>query len=286
MKIYKNLIRTDRFSTTYYALLEAMMQEGRIEVNARTKEIIKVLPGGISFRIDLSTKKLPVPGVRKVYPSTSAAEVAWFLQGGTDVTWLRAHTSMWNQFVEPSDGRTVKNAYGYRWRHHFGRDQIERAIATLLDDRTSRQVLVCAWDPTADGLGEKAINFPCPTHFTLSVTGDKLHSSLFLRSSDIFVGLPYDVMGHAFLMDMLATEIGMRPGIFHITLAHAHLYVVHHDMAVTCLGIIPPTIDTIRLPGKSLTQVMKAPNEFVAGIKLAQREVRWPDYNPKPEVIQ
>lgn len=272
------------YQSNYRSLLKALLTYGHSEVNRRTGEIVRVIPGGVSFRIDLHNGYLPVPGTRRVHPATAAAEVAWFLQGEKDSMWLQGYTAMWNKFVE-RDGRTVANAYGYRWRKHFGRDQIKRAITTLLDDRTSRQIVVSAWDPSSDGLGEKSKNFPCPTHFTFSVTGNALHSSLFLRSSDVFVGLPYDVMGHSLLMAMMSVELGLRLGVLHVTLAHAHLYVKHHEMAVRCSELA--AVDSrILMPFRSLQWVESNPGRFVEDMKDAQAVARWPNYNPKPEVIE
>ncbi len=271
------------FHVHYRRLLTALLIEGVTEINRRTTQPVLTLPGGVGFRVDLGNEQVPVPGNRKVYPSTAAAEIAWFLQGTKSVAWLQNHVPMWNKFTE-DDGRTIENAYGYRWRRHFGRDQINKAITTLLDDQSSRQVVICAWDPSTDGLGEKSKNFPCPTHFTLNVVDQVLHSALFLRSSDVFVGLPYDVMGHAFLMDMFAVELGLAIGVLHITLAHAHLYQIHYDMAVTSIETDGPG-EYMTLPGRSLKYVMESPDMYVQEIKNQQVTVEWPDYNPKPEVI-
>jgi len=277
------MIYTQSFQVHYQALLRMLLTEGVSEINQRTKQLIKTIPGGVGFRIDLSDGMAPVPGTRKVYPATAAAEIAWFLMGTRDVGWLQQHAKIWDKFIE-DDHRTVENAYGYRWRKHFARDQIERAITTLLDDQSSRQVVVCTWDPSTDGLGEQSKNFPCPTHFTLNVVGGRLHSALFLRSSDVFVGLPYDVMSHAFLMDMFATELGLKLGVLHVTLAHAHLYQVHHQMAVASVER-KTFVDPMLLPGVSLEYVMHYPGLYVEDIKNVQASREWPDYNPKPEVI-
>lgn len=277
------MTQTLPFHSHYRQLLATLLREGVSEVNQRTNQGIKVIPGGVGFRIDLSDGMVPVPGTRKVYPATAAAEIAWFLRGTKNLAWLREYTSIWDKFTE-EDGHMVKNAYGYRWRVHFGRDQIELALAALRNDLSSRQVVVCAWDPANDGLGMQSKNFPCPTHFTLNVVNNRLHSAFFLRSSDVFVGLPYDVMGHAFLMDMFAAELGLQLGVLHVTLAHAHLYQVHYEMAersITGSGFVDPML----LLGRSLKYAMESPEVYVQEIKNAQIATMWPDYNPKPEVI-
>jgi thymidylate synthase len=207
--------------------------------NERTGTSIAVLPDVFdSFTLDLSDRRIPVPGNRRVFPRTAAAEQAWFINGQQDVTWLRQYAPIWDKFVE-EDGVTVEAAYGYRWRQRFGRDQLVCAEHALKKDPTDRRILVAAWDPSQDGLGVPSKNVPCPTHFTLSI-GERhgakcLNSAMFVRSSDVFVGLPYDVMGHAFLVNALADSLAVEPGLMHFTLAHPHMYETHIADAIESL---------------------------------------------------
>ncbi len=182
--------------------------------------------------------------------------------------------------------RGVRSAYGYRWRNHFGRDQLRLAVEALRKDPSDRRVYVSAWDPAEDGLGAPGQkNVPCPASFTFSITGGELHSSLFLRSSDLFVGLPYDVMGHALLMDAVAHELRIRPGVMHVTLAHAHLYESHWQMAAEMLQH-EPVVPQLPLPGWTLSQVEQHPDDYVVRYAEEAKQHQWPAYNPKPEVIE
>lgn len=216
------------FYDAYGAVL-AWVFTGEIEKNERTGVQVKVGRGGTSFRVDLSDGILPTVGYRKTFPKSAAAEIAWYLQGTQNADFIRKYAPLWDKFVEQlPDCEGVKAAYGYRWRNHFGRDQIRLAIEALRKDPSDRRCYISAWDPSEDGLGAVGQrNVPCPTSFTFSILHGELHSSLFLRSSDVFVGLPYDVMGHALLMDAVATELRIKPGVMHVTLAHAHLYECH-----------------------------------------------------------
>lgn len=180
----------------------------------------------------------------------------------------------------------IKAAYGYRWRSHFGRDQLRLAVEALRKDPTDRRCYVSAWDPAEDGLGaEGQKNVPCPTSFTFTVQNGELHSSLFLRSSDLFVGLPYDVMGHALLMDAVAHELRIKPGVMHVTLAHAHLYEDHWEMAREALRQ-EPVIPQLQLPGWSLSLIEREPDDYVTRYAEEAKQHLWPVYNPKPEVIE
>ena len=273
------------FYASYVSLLDQLIHES-IEVNQRTGHGIRALFGGISFTIDLQRNGLPVCGVRKLFPHIAAAETAWFVSGQQDTTWLRQHTKIWDKFLE--DDGSIRAAYGYRWRRHFKRDQLALAIQALQKDPSDRRVLVSAWDPATDGLGSLGQkNVPCPAAFTLSITHGCLHSALFIRSSDVFMGLPYDVMGHTLLMQLIAHDLKVSLGTMTVTLAHAHLYEIHHASAVTALentddhksvGPLLPTEWGIK-------DVEDFPNAYVKAVKNSLQRVWWPTFSPKLDVV-
>lgn len=256
------------------------------ELNARTQTRVNVIAGGVSLKLDLSDGVLPCTSLRRTFPRSAAAEVAWFLQGTQNVEFIRKYAPLWDKFTE-ADGQTIAAAYGYRWRRHFGRDQLAAAIAALQMDPSDRRVNISAWDPATDGLGGSGQkNVPCPTNFTLSLVGGRLHSALFLRSSDLFVGLPYDVMGHAILMSVVAASLGRQAlGTMHVTLAHAHLYEAHWDMTVDGLknlGLPPAPC----LPTWNIDSVCANPDAFVHAAQAEASRYEWPIYNPKPHVVE
>ena len=283
------------FFDTYGAIL-AWVFDGHAEGNARTGHRVKVGRGGTSFRVDLSNRILPTIGFRKTFPKSAAAETAWYVQGTQDATFIRKYAPLWDKFVElipvdPEDSfhgnfEGVLAADGYRWRNHFGRDQLRLAIEALRKDGSDRRVFVSAWDPALDGLGAVGQrNVPCPTNFTLSVTDGEVHSSLFLRSSDVFVGLPYDVMGHALLVDAVAAELRLRPGVLHVTLAHAHLYEDHWELTAEALRQ-EPVVPALQMPGWSVSQIERAPDDYVLRLAEEAKQHAWPTFNPRPHVVE
>lgn len=303
MKIPKPIAANSRpdlwsFWSVYSWLLQELLVSP-IEKNERTRERIHVLPGGFSFGLDLSDGLMPTPGLRKVFPRVAAAEIAWYVSGEQDTTWMTTQAPIWDKFVEPLEREGVdsrgfptiepflgvKSAYGYRWRHHFKRDQLNEAISALHRDPTNRRVVVSAWDPAEDGLlaqGQK--NVPCPVMFTLSITDNRLNSTMLLRSSDVFVGLPYDVLGHALLMDAIAYELGVNLGIAQFSLAHAHLYEAHWAMAREALTQAP-LVPAQPLPGWKLSEIGLARDAYVSSVKRGSEKLDWPSYSPRPEVI-
>src|SRR5258708_21393641 len=109
-----------RFSEQYRQLLIDLLDPAHSveETNERTGHRIRVLRGGRSLLVDLSTGYLPTPELRRVHPRTAAAAVAWFIKGDRSVNGLDRYAKIWGKFVE-ADGETIEASYGYRWRHHF-----------------------------------------------------------------------------------------------------------------------------------------------------------------------
>ena len=283
------------FPQAFRRLLTETMAYGSVEVNERTGVEIRALEGGHSFKLNLADGRLPVIGCRKLFPYVAAAEVAWFMTGSKSPAFLREHdVKIWDKFVEP-DG-LVDAAYGYRWRFAFDRDQVALAAMALATNPTDRRVWVQAWDPRVDGLGASGQrNVPCPIGFTFSIVTSpdgmkRLQSSLFIRSSDVFVGLPYDVMGHAMLMEVVAETVRqlrgepIGTGTMHVTLAHPHIYSKHYDMAREALEQDLVTRGPLMYRA-SIDDVRYWPSSFVKRYREAAKTVPWPEFNPRPEIV-
>lgn len=277
------------FNEDYRKTLEIAINSD-IEQNQRTEENIKVIEYPVNMVINLKDRIVPTIGIRKTHPKSAAAEIAWFLQGTQDPAFIQKHAPFWDKFVETvsiggQDKEVIKSSYGYRWRTHFGRDQIGDAIKALQTDSTNRRIYISAWDSQEDGLMTKdQLNVPCPVGFNLTIVNGRLNSSITLRSSDLFVGLPYDVMGHAYLMDAIATTLNVELGYMGVALNHAHLYEAHWEHTLEALKQ-PSVVPQMKLPGKSISQILENPDKYVMDIQTESKLYQWPNFNPKPHVV-
>ncbi len=285
-----------QFYRIYEDLLWRVLHRGHLETNERTGHTVRSWTP-VSFSLDLGDGWLPVAGNRRLYPATAAAEVAWMLMGTQDASFMMRHAKVvWEKFVETipvltgdglvsSEFEGVQAAYGYRWRRHFGRDQLKLAVEALRKNPSDRRVWISAWDPSSDGLGARGqLNVPCPVGFGFSVVDGRLHSSLVLRSSDIFVGLPYDVQGHAMLMAIVAATLRLPLGVMHFTLAHPHLYDSHFEFAEQSFHHFVRRTK-VALVQHPLDAVEAEPDMFVALYKARAQDEPWPDFAPRPAVI-
>ncbi|MEK7133566.1 MAG: thymidylate synthase [Patescibacteria group bacterium] len=212
-----------RFDEMYQGMLRRIMSEGIREKNQRTGHETIAIPG-MHFSTDIEKEGFPLLTLRKIPVKMFVAEQIWFISGARKpADFLRDFTKIWDSFTNPADVVTV--AYGYRWRKHFGRDQLGALVKLLKKDPTSRHGVIVTWDPAQDGLGGiKKANVPCPYTFTVTIIGGRLHLHNMVRSNDMVLGFPSDVAGFALLQCILAQKLGVVPGVYSHSISNAHVY--------------------------------------------------------------
>ena len=216
-----------QFDHSYQNLVKEILSTGTENYNERSKHICKAIPGA-HFNLDLS-KGFPLLSLRKLPLKIFVAEQLWFLMGENDPEWLRTYTKIWDDFIE-EDGKVT--SYGYRWRKHFGRDQLAELIKHLRENPGSRQGVIIAWDPLTDGLTAKPKkNVPCLFAFTVNIIGGRVCLHNIIRSQDVFLGLPHDVAGFAFLQHIIAQELELPVGIYSHSISNAHFYSDQYEAA-------------------------------------------------------
>jgi len=217
------------FDVQYAQMLREILDYGFEEKNQRTGHICKSLPG-MTMKFDLA-EGFPLLTLRKIPLKVFIAEQVWFLMGHRNLAFLQRFTKIWDDFAE--ENNCVESAYGYRWRKHFGRDQMEGLIKLLQNDPTSRHGVILMWDPADDGLhsGTKKKNVPCPYTFTVQVIGGRLCVHLIIRSNDMMLGNPHDVAGFALQAYFIAQKLGVPVGYLTVSISNAHIYDIHFDNA-------------------------------------------------------
>ena len=216
------------FDFQYQVVLKEVLKNGQVQFHQRTNHQIISAPG---LTLEM-TKGFPLLTLRQIPLKVFVAEQVWYLTGSNrPEPFLRRFTKIWDAFTE-KDG-TVAAAYGYRWRHHFGRDQLALLIKHLTEEPSSRQGVVMIWDPADDSLSSPVPkkNNPCPICFVVNIIQDHLNFHLIIRSSDVILGLPHDVAGFALLQRLLAAKLESKIGKLTVSLSHAHIYDVHYQAA-------------------------------------------------------
>lgn len=219
-----------KFDEIYQGLIKDILDNGIKELSERTGLETSAIPG-MHFSIDPEKDGFPLLTLRKIPTVGPVAEQIWFISGARKPEdFLRNHTKIWDAFTNPGDVVTV--AYGYRWRKHFGRDQLKLLIELLEKEPSSRHGVIVAWDPGQDGLSlKKKANVPCPYTFTINIIDGRLHMHNIVRSNDMILGFPFDVSGFCLLQYILAQRLNVGVGIYSHSISNAHIYENHYDGA-------------------------------------------------------
>ena len=202
---------------------------------------------GYQMRFDLS-EGFPAVTTKKLHFKSIIHELLWFLQGNTNIDYLKQHgVSIWDEWSD-EDGN-LGPVYGAQWRSWQsadGRsiDQITNVIEQIKNDPGSRRLIVSAWNV---GEIEKMALAPCHTFFQFYVSEAKLSCQLYQRSADIFLGVPFNIASYALLNIMVAQVTGLKPGEFIHTLGDAHLYVNHLEQVAIQLQRQPYSLPNMKL---------------------------------------
>lgn len=202
---------------------------------------------GHQMRFDLS-QGFPVVTTKKLHLRSIIHELLWFLQGDTNIRYLKANgVRIWDEWAD--ENGDLGPVYGYQWRNWptpDGRhiDQISQVIAQLQNNPDSRRIIVSAWN-VAD-VDNMALP-PCHAFFQFYVAESKLSCQLYQRSADIFLGVPFNIASYALLTLMMAQVTGLKPGEFVHTLGDAHLYLNHLEQVELQLSREPCPLPQMKL---------------------------------------
>ncbi|MDR2032145.1 MAG: thymidylate synthase [Azoarcus sp.] len=190
----------------------------------------------------------PLLTTKKLHTRSIIHELLWFLQGATNVRYLRDKgVSIWDEWAD--ENGELGPVYGKQWRaweSADGRriDQIAALVAGLKNDPDSRRHLVTAWNP---GEIDRMALPPCHVLFQFHVCHGRLSCQLYQRSADIFLGVPFNIASYALLTLMAAQVCGYQAGDFIWTGGDCHLYLNHIEQAREQLAREPRTLPTMTL---------------------------------------
>lgn len=206
---------------------------------------------GYQMRFDLSAG-FPLVTTKKLHLRSIIHELLWFLQGDTNIKYLKDHgVSIWDEWAD--ENGDLGPVYGAQWRSwptpdggHV--DQIARVIEQIKQDPDSRRMIVSAWNV---GELDKMALSPCHALFQFYVADGKLSCQLYQRSCDVFLGLPFNIASYALLTHMVAQQCDLAVGDFVWTGGDTHLYSNHFEQTQLQLSREPlplPKLNILRKP--------------------------------------
>ena len=230
---------------TYLELLRHVREHGARKEDRTGTGTLSVF--GYQMRFDLA-ERFPLLTTKKIHTKSVIHELLWFLQGSTNVAYLRDNgVTIWDEWADARG--ELGPVYGRQWRswpapegRHI--DQLSDVVAQIRANPSSRRLVVSAWN-VAD-LPKMALA-PCHALFQFYVADGRLSLQLYQRSADIFLGVPFNIASYALLTLMVAQVSGLKPGEFIHTLGDAHLYLNHLEQADEQLARVPRPLPVMKL---------------------------------------
>ena len=234
----------------YLKLIRNIIQNGVKEKGRNGTTYTQI--GGM-MRFSLENNEIPIMTTKKMAWRVCLKELLWFINGDTSNKLLKEqNVNIWNDNATRKflDSRGLTNleeddlgpVYGHQWRfwntkysdantHYNGKgiDQLQNIIDELnkckITGESSRRMIMTAWNP--EQINEMALP-PCHVLSQFHITdGNKLSCSLYQRSADMGLGVPFNIASYAFLTHILAKHCDLEPKEFIHFLGNAHIYDDH-----------------------------------------------------------
>jgi thymidylate synthase len=222
----KQLNELSSATASWKVLLHLLSQKGQ-EVSPRgiaTKEMLaytSIVP--MTFPIVVSKK-------RALSYKFMAAEAYWILTGDNRLSTISPYSKKIADFSD--DGVFFKGAYGPKVV-----DQLPYVIETLANDLHSRQAVLTIWRERPG----KSKDIPCTIALQFIIRDGKLHTIATMRSSDAWLGFPYDIFNFSmiswYVISVLKTKysLKLKPGNLHLTAGSQHLYETNFEKSQLCI---------------------------------------------------
>ena len=228
--------------------------------------------------------RFPLLTTKKMAYKSIWVELEGFIKGITSKKWYQERNcNIWNEWSNPTndEDNDLGPIYGYQWRRFNeiydendngslkGYDQLKNIVETLKNNPESRRMVCSAWNPIQ--IDSMALP-PCHVLWNVVVIGKRLHLLWHQRSSDLMLGVPFNIASYATLLLLLAKEANLSPGILQGTFADCHIYENQIDGAKEQLRRQPGPLPTIDLGNYNSIYTWSGENTVLQ------------DYNPYPKI--
>lgn len=239
----------------------------------KTKEILQR-----TIEVDMRRPVLTIPQ-RKLSYKFMAAEAYWILTGDNRVATIAPYNKNISQFSD--GGETFFGAYGPKIL-----SQMDYVIKKLMADPDSRQAGLTIWRECPP----ETKDVPCTVAIFFNIRNGLLNCHVFMRSSDVWLGVPYDVFNFSMLSHMIccffnSDEIKVRPGTLYLTAASSHLYERNFETARECISAEileqAPTPEILYTNGEQFAEWMRdlretKPGEsFLRWWEVSEHKAQW-----------
>lgn len=231
----------------YLSLMKRILEEGdtRHTRNAITKSIFVA-----HISVDLR-EGFPLMTTKRMFFRGIVEELLFFIRGQTNSKILEEKKiNIWQGnsdrkfldsmgFTKRPEG-IIGPMYGYQFRHFNapydektgepmgeGIDQLVEVIARIRRDKTSRRILLTSYNPAQ---ADEGVLYPCHSLIIQFYVYDNfLDLFCYNRSSDVFLGLPFNIASTSLLLTLIAKICDLTPRYMHLSLGDVHIYEDHME---------------------------------------------------------
>jgi thymidylate synthase len=242
----------------YLQLLQDILDKGSRKGDRTGTGTISLF--GYQMRFDLA-QGFPCVTTKKLHLRSIIHELLWILKGDTNTAYLNDNgVSIWDEWADETGN--LGPVYGAQWRNWITADggHIDQ-MKLLLDDLRnlpdSRRHIISAWNPAVlpdesrspqdnARAGLQALP-PCHMMFQFHVVNDRLSCQMYMRSADVFLGVPFNIASYSLLTMMIAQVLDLQAGDFILTIGDAHIYLNHLEQVDRQLSRDPLPLPTMQI---------------------------------------
>lgn len=215
----------------------------------------------LTFNLD---RQFPLLTSKKCFLKGIFHELLFFISGETNVKSLKEKgVHIWDDDTarEKLDSKGLSHfpegeigaGYGFQWRHYGaeytgssltenyngkGIDQLQNVIDLIKSKGVAeaRRLIVSAWDPSS--MKNVALP-PCHLLYQFRVMNGKLYCRMIMRSTDVALGLPFNIASYALLTYFIARICKLKLGTLVIQMGDCHIYKNHIEKMRTQMERMP-----------------------------------------------
>lgn len=212
MSLSQHLLQQANADQLYVRLLHDLLQNGERSaprgraIREKRPMVLRIPDARLGFVQD-PTRKLS-PGLMVVEPF----QMVW---GISVPDMLGAVAPNYKQFVNPATGQ-MDGAYPPRIAA-----QLPYMLDLLKRDPDTRQAVLSIYGPQDQ---HESRDVPCTETLQFFVRDSKLELLVNMRSSDAWLGIPYDFAQFTLLQLAVASDLEIEPGQFTLTAGSSHIY--------------------------------------------------------------
>lgn len=217
-----NCIQGETANEIWVKSYDAVMQS--LIVDSRVGCAREVLHAALSINDPIQrwiSRKTPPVSI-----SYALAELIWMMSGSNDATII----NYWNPNLHKYAGgySNYPGAYGERIKYRYGINQLEMVFDTLKFHPESRQAVILIWDPRTDlpNINGEPNNedIPCNICSMIKVRNNKLEWTQIMRSNDLILGFPYDIVLFTSLQEIVSSWLDVEVGTYNHISDSLHIY--------------------------------------------------------------